>query len=219
MDVLRMLPQSDTWSQSQLRGYADSLTRSLKQQGENVAELVPWVVLDAWEWPTKSRIIQGHTLYYQGDINNGPVRAVRWPGLPHVRLLGPGLPYVGLERGEPALIEGLLPTTESLCRLADELRDILEEFSDADHERIQQRWGPATIHVPAFYHEGEVRVLLRILPRIAGKILPRVNVQYRSVEGRHRLIWSIEDFPPSMISGPIACGKLCSSFEMGLPGG
>jgi hypothetical protein len=195
MDVLRMLPQSDAWSQPQLHDHTDSLRRTLEQQGESLAPLVPQAVLGEWEWPTKSRVIEGHTVYYQGEINKGPVRVVRWPGLPIVRLLGPGLPYVGLERGQPALIEGSLPTVETLCHLADELRDILEEFSDTDYERIQQRWGSATIHVPDFYSKGEVRVLLRISPRIAGKISPNVTVHYRSVDGSYRLIWSIEDVP------------------------
>jgi hypothetical protein len=193
--VLRMLPQAEAWPQETLARCTADLASIIDRTGESLAALVPWAVIGEWEWPTKSRVIEGHAVYYQGDPTKGPVRGVHWHGLPHVQLSQPGFPYVGLERGEPVLLNGQFPTVEGLCHLAADLRDILEELCDTDISRIQQRWGNMALPLPDFFENGEARALARLGPRIQGRITLYVKLSYRRRDGTGRTVWSIEESP------------------------
>jgi hypothetical protein len=193
--VLRMLPQSDGWTRESLGRYAAELASNLKRTGESLSALVPWAVIGAWEWPTKSRIIEGHRVYYQGNVGEGPIHTVDWPGLPHVRLMGPALPWKGLERGEPVLLNGQFPTVESLTHLATDLRDILDDLCEADIPRIYQRWGNLAPPFPDFYQDGELRALTRLKTRIAGKVAVSIQLFFPRGDGTRRSGWRIEERP------------------------
>jgi hypothetical protein len=212
MDILRMLPQSEEWTHENLARYASDLDDAIAHGvepwrggppgaplvmvrpaiatcDEPLAALVPWAVIGEWEWPTKSRTIEGHTVYYQGDPTKGPARSVRPHGLPHVRLLSPGLPLEGMEHGEPVCIDGQFPTIAGLCHLAADLRDILDDLCDTDVVRIQGRWGTLALPFPDFSTNGEVRALCRLGQRIQGKITLGVSLQFAS----GRTAWRIEE--------------------------
>jgi hypothetical protein len=137
------------------------LESNSKRTGVSLAALVPWAVIGEWEWPTKSRIIEGHKVYYQGNVEDGQVHGVDWHGLPHVRLIQ-GFAYSGLERGQPVLLDGQFPTIEGLCHLATDLRDILDDLCETDISRTHQRWGNLAPGFPDFYQNGELRALTRL---------------------------------------------------------
>jgi hypothetical protein len=192
--VLRMFPYSDGWSSSQLQRYAADLDRYVTRGGDtSLPALVPWVAIGAWGWPVKTREIEGHEVLYWEE-HPGCLNVVRPPGLPHVWLLAPGLPMSGLERGEPVLMDGQFPTGDGLCHLANELKDILSDLIDTDDQRIRQRYGEDLSRFPPdFTQNGEMRAILRLGPRVRGRVSPRVRVSYPSSSDRSA--WHIEEAP------------------------
>lgn len=194
LDVLRMLPQSEKWNTEQLARYVADLSRAIEQSGESLATLVPWAVIGRWGWPTKSRVIEGHTMYYQEDPDTDRIRAVRPPGLPHV-MLSQGIAWVGLEQGQAVLLDGQFPTVEGLCRLATFLRDVLEDLCETDISRIRQRWGERVPLVLDFFNNGEVRAVIRLEPSIHGRITPSIRIVSRHEGGTPRSTWYIEEHP------------------------
>jgi hypothetical protein len=211
MDVLRMIPESESWTHEQAIRYASDLDDAIAHgveplRGgapgalpvmvrpriatfkEPLAALVPWAIIGGWTWPTRSRVIQGQTIYYQGDPAKGPVRGVESHGLPYVGGLPLGVRPPVMEQGKPVWLEGELPTVTGLCHLAADLRDILEDLWDSDVERIQHRWGSLALPFPDFLTNGEVRALCRLGPRIRGKITLGVSISYQ-----WRTTWSIQE--------------------------
>jgi hypothetical protein len=223
MDVLRMLPESEAWTHEQLVRYASDLENAIAHGAEPwtaggpgaplvmvrpqiatcdepLAALVPWAIIGEWTWPTKSRVIQGHTVYYQGDPSKGPVRGVLPHGLPCVRLSSFGLRHEGLEHGEPVLLDGQLPTIAGLCDLAADLRDILQDWCDTNVVRIQQRWASVAPPFPDFATNGEVRALCRLGMRISAKITLMVSLRYASRRTSWRIKERISDYDFSAYS-------------------
>jgi hypothetical protein len=211
-DLLRMLPESEAWTHEQLARYASALEDAIAHGvepwtgggpeappvmlrpkiatcKEPLAALVPWAIIGEWTWPTKSLVIKGQTVNYQGDLAKGPVRGVQPHGLPYVRLSPLGLRHEGLEHGEPVLLEGQFPTVTGLCELAVGLKNIVKDLYDNDIERIQREWGTFAPPFLDFHTNGEVRALCRLSPRISGKIT--IGISLRSAS--ERTTWSIQE--------------------------
>jgi hypothetical protein len=196
IDVLRMLPQSENWTPGRLAREAETLSRRLEQWGVPVAALVPGAVSGTWTWPPASREVRGERASPEGIIERSvqPLPA-RYGGVPRVRRRSPADPWVGLTPGGAELLGGDLPTVEGLCRLADELRDILEDLCETDTARIRQRWGTPPVPVPDFYHNGEARALFRLRLRVNGKITLSLTMVHPRETGTRRTGWRIEEQP------------------------
>jgi hypothetical protein len=179
--LLRMLPQSEEWPHEKFARHAAELTSTLEQTGASVAALVPWAVIDAWEWPAKWRLIEGKKV------------EPRRYGLPPLRPLSPTDPWIRPEPGEAVLLDGELPTIEGLCQLASKLRDILDDLCETDIARIQQRWG-RDITTPAdFYRNGEVRAFCSLRLLVNEKITLFIPFPDRRDNGRRQPKWRIEE--------------------------
>jgi hypothetical protein len=207
-----MLPESKAWTHEQLARYASALEDAIAHGvepwtgggpgtppvmlrpkiatcKEPLAALVPWAIIGEWTWPTKSVVVEGQTVYYQGDRTKGPVRGVPPHGLPYVRLSPLGFRHEGLEFGEPVLLEGQFPTVTDLCELAVGLKNIVEDLYHNDIERIQREWGTFAPPFRDFFTNGEVRALCRLRPRISGKITLGISLHSAS----ERTTWSIQE--------------------------
>jgi hypothetical protein len=141
-DVLRMLPESDTWSALQLKNHARTLVEVLSCLAERdaslvkkvwgpgrtltLAGLVPYVVIGRWRWPVWPKSPPGSP--------TGIRPPIRYPlpedvgTAPHGDLraaIQGGLLQAGRYANNPVLLRRKPATVRGLCRLAADLRDIL----------------------------------------------------------------------------------------------
>jgi hypothetical protein len=117
-DVLRMLPESDGWSVQQLKERATKLSEDLAIW--SLAHLIPDIVTGAWGWGMPLP----HGAHSMIDPTEFP-REFAW--------------------GSPAPRWGDAFTVERLCRLAGELREVLQDVVAGDAasagERIRRHLG------------------------------------------------------------------------------
>lgn len=144
-DVLRMLPESDAWLTTHVSDHADNLEEALRY-AQNVpeqraclttlAELVPYVVVGKWSWPTPLKFAadlpENFKRFFGHFLQQGSERILRQEiGTKRtdiVKSLRWALPRKPPAFGEAVLLKGTTPTIKSLCQLAEDVREPLHRI-------------------------------------------------------------------------------------------
>jgi hypothetical protein len=149
-DVLRMFPASDQWSEDTLRTKATALRKALRQAQRltgprssvsTLPALIPYIVCGRWAWPEP--LEPSHWLEQAAWSREGTHVVLRQqagaivPGLRDddpISKVGRGLPRqpAGYPPpfGAPVWLGGHPPTVETLCQVADDVRDTLQRLME-----------------------------------------------------------------------------------------
>jgi hypothetical protein len=144
-DVLRMLPEADTWLTTDLSKRARSLNQAVENLSEcyahsmelvwghsrivTVAELVPYIVVGRWAWPRWPTLRNSTDASVAAPLRYPLPGILGWVphGYPEAALVREIL-HLGRYADSPVLLEGKPPTTAGLCQLADHLRETLHDM-------------------------------------------------------------------------------------------
>jgi hypothetical protein len=124
-DVLRMLPESETWPAQRLRECAEIL---LLASAEERVVLVPYLVTGYWGWPVRPKLPP-----------NGPDHVRRFFGRLYLQGTSlepiPRLPPEQPIFGEPVLLAGHPPDLKGLCQVAADVRQSLRTIMESGPRR------------------------------------------------------------------------------------
>jgi hypothetical protein len=185
-DVLRMLPEVETWTTEELSKRARILDQAVESLPKHyaysmervwghsrtvtVAEFVPYIVIGRWKWPSWPTLRSSTGASIPPPLRYPLPGILGWVphGYPEAALVRELL-HLGRYADSPVLLEGNPPTTAGLCKLADDLRETLQDMQE----------------------QGRFAVLGRVNDEIEGRVIKALHWE-RSLKGEGKVFYRDE---------------------------